>query len=119
MPVPGRKLRVVAVAPAEPLAVMGSPLPPVIDAQPVALPFARIPVGALPVVQSDGAEARAVAVAALPVVFWFHVGAPVAFVRLIAEGVPSAGVTRVGEVASTTFPLPVVDTPPNAPELLT
>ena len=38
-------------------------------------------------------------------------GSAVALLRLIAEGVPSAGVTKVGEVASTTLPLPVVDEP--------
>src|SRR5690349_12239679 len=32
---------------------------------------------------------------------------PVAFARSIADGVPSAGVTRVGEVAKTSAPLPV------------
>lgn len=50
----------VAVMPERPL------LP--IAAQPVALPLARIPVGAWPVVQRVGVLARAVAVAALPVV---------------------------------------------------
>ena len=46
-------------------------------------------------------------------------GSPVAFVRTNAEGVPSAGVTRVGEVARTGAPVPVAvvqtgkaDTPP-------
>jgi hypothetical protein len=34
-------------------------------------------------------------------------GRPVAFVRTNAEGVPSAGVTSVGEVASTALPVPV------------
>ena len=34
-------------------------------------------------------------------------GRPVAFVRTRAEGVPRAGVTRVGEVARTTSPVPV------------
>jgi hypothetical protein len=36
-------------------------------------------------------------------------GRPVPFVRTTAEGVPSAGVTKVGDEASTTAPLPVVD----------
>jgi len=44
---------------------------------------------------------------AVPVVFWFHVGAPVAFVKLIAEGVPRLGVVSAGEVASTGAPVPV------------
>jgi len=39
------------------------PAPPV-DAQPVALPFAKIPVGACPVEHRDGVEARAAAVVA-------------------------------------------------------
>ena len=34
-------------------------------------------------------------------------GRPVAFVRTRADGVPSAGVMRVGEVALTTSPVPV------------
>lgn len=34
-------------------------------------------------------------------------GKPVAFVRVPDDGVPSAGVTRVGEVAKTKAPLPV------------
>lgn len=33
-------------------------------------------------------------------------GSPVAFVRTSAEGVPSAGVTRVGEIERTTSPVP-------------
>jgi hypothetical protein len=41
---------------------------PVLAAQPVALPFARMPVGEYPVEQRVGVEANAVAVAALPVV---------------------------------------------------
>ena len=35
-------------------------------------------------------------------------GNPVAFVNTTADGVPKAGVTRVGEVALTTSPDPVV-----------
>ena len=35
-------------------------------------------------------------------------GKPVAFVNIAAEGVPKAGVTKVGEVALTTSPEPVV-----------
>ena len=35
------------------------------------------------------------------------VGDPLAFARLMALGVPSAGVTRDGELASTTPPVPV------------
>lgn len=42
--------------------------PPLIEAQPVALPLASMPVGALPVPQSVGVTERALAVAALPVV---------------------------------------------------
>ena len=37
------------------------------------------------------------------------IGKPVAFDKSIAEGVPKSGVTKVGEVALTTFPEPVVD----------
>lgn len=44
---------------------------------------------------------------AVPVVFWFHVGGLVAFVRLIAEGVPRFGVVSTGEVAKTSKPVPV------------
>jgi len=42
-------------------------------------------------------------------------GNPVAFVKVADEGVPKAGVTRVGDVARTTFPLPVVPVTLNAP----
>ena len=35
-------------------------------------------------------------------------GNPVALVKVAEEGVPSAGVTNVGEVDKTTFPVPVV-----------
>lgn len=48
--------------------------PPPIEAQPVAFPFARMPVGACPVEQSVGVPANELAVAALPVVLWFRVG---------------------------------------------
>jgi hypothetical protein len=41
---------------------------PLIAAHPVAFPFGRIPVGALPVEHRDGVEARADAVPALAVV---------------------------------------------------
>ena len=40
-------------------------------------------------------------------------GNPVAFVRIAAVGVPNAGVTKEGEVANTTEPVPV-DAFPNA-----
>jgi hypothetical protein len=36
-----------------------------------------------------------------------EIGRPVAFVRVAEDGVPSAGVTRVGEVAKTSEPEPV------------
>ena len=49
---------------------------------------------------------RVVAVAALPVVLWFSVG-KVQFVKVPEDGVPSAGVTSVGEVANTKAPEPV------------
>jgi hypothetical protein len=42
------------------------------------------------------------------------IGRPVALVNVALEGVPRAGVTRVGLVANTTAPEPVVD--PRAPE---
>jgi hypothetical protein len=42
-------------------------------------------------------------------------GNPVKFVATPDAGVPSAGVTSVGEVASTTFPLPVVAVTASAP----
>src|SRR3990167_5826165 len=44
----------------------------------------------------------------LPLVRFIPAGrSPVALVRTIAEGVPSAGVTNVGDVALTTSPVPV------------
>jgi len=42
-------------------------------------------------------------------------GKPVAFVSTAAEGVPNAGVTRVGEVLNTTFPDPVLVVTPVPP----
>jgi hypothetical protein len=42
--------------------------------QPFEFPFAKIPRKACPEVQGVGVAARAEAVAALPVVFWFRVG---------------------------------------------
>lgn len=79
----------VATVPDTPLAVVTDtvvtvPEPPPMMAHPVALPFARTPVGALPVVQSVGVAAKAVAVAALPVVLWLNVGK---LVRLAALNV--------------------------------
>jgi len=44
--------------------------------------------------------------AAVPVVFWFHVGAPVAFVRTNTLGVPRSGVMKRGELVSATLPEP-------------
>jgi len=46
--------------------------------------------------------------AAVPVVFWFKVG-NVQFAKLPDVGVPSNGVTNVGEVAKTTAPEPVLE----------
>lgn len=51
-----------------PTEVTAPPPPPLITAHPVAAPVARIPRGALPREQMDGVDAKAVAVAALPVV---------------------------------------------------
>ena len=48
----------------------------------------------------------AVETAAVPVVFWFSVG-NVQLAKLPDEGVPSAGVTKVGLVANTKAPEPV------------
>ena len=45
---------------------------------------------------------------ALPVVFWFNVG-KVQLVNVPEVGVPSKGVTNVGEVANTTAPDPVLE----------
>jgi hypothetical protein len=42
-------------------------------------------------------------------------GRPVALVSTTAEGVPNAGVTKVGEVDKTRFPLPVEDVTPVPP----
>ena len=64
------------------------PVPPPIEAQPVALPEGSIPVGANPVEQSVGVPANAVAVAALPVVFWLSVGMSPATIALNA-GAPA------------------------------
>ena len=61
--------------------------PPPIAAQPVAFPFAKMPVGAFPELQSVGVPAKAVAVAAFPVVFWFRVGNDVIFAALIVGAV--------------------------------
>jgi hypothetical protein len=38
-----------------------------------------------------------------------EMGRPVALVKVAAEGVPKSGVVSVGEVALTTFPVPVAD----------
>ena len=48
------------------------------------------------------------------------IGKPVAFVKLIAEGVPKLGVTKVGEVAKTKAPVPVSSeiTPANSAEVV-
>jgi hypothetical protein len=43
---------------------------------------------------------------AVPVVFWLSVG-NVQLARFPEEGVPRAGVTRVGDVANTAAPVPV------------
>ena len=44
--------------------------------------------------------------AAVPVVFWLSVG-NVQFAKLPDDGVPKAGVTKVGLFANTTPPVPV------------
>ena len=43
---------------------------------------------------------------------------PVAFTMLMLVGVPRIGVTKVGDVARTTLPDPVVPSSPSTPELL-
>lgn len=43
-------------------------------------------------------------------------GKPLAFVNTRADGVPRAGVVRVGELARTTLPLPVEPTKEYVPE---
>lgn len=53
-------------------------------AQPVAFPLARTPIGALPTEQRLGAACKAVAVAELPVEFWFNVETKLAGIRLLA-----------------------------------
>ncbi len=55
-----------------------------------------------------------VAVAALPVVFWFSVG-KVQLAKLPDDGVPKAGVTKVGLFDKTTLPEPVEDVTPVPP----
>ena len=57
---------------------------------------------------------RVVAVAALPVVFWFSVG-NVQLAKSPEAGVPSAGVTSVGLSDKTTEPVPVEDVTPVPP----
>jgi hypothetical protein len=47
--------------------------------------------------------------AAVPVVFWFSVG-NVQLAKLPEVGVPKAGVTKVGDVAKTLSPVPVLAT---------
>jgi len=44
-------------------------------------------------------------------------GNPVQFVKVPEDGVPKAGVTKVGLVANTTLPDPVVANSPNVPAL--
>ena len=61
----------------------------------MALPFAKIPVGASPVEQRVGVEARAEAVPALPVVLWFSVGTSAAtMARRLTAPLDPFGVAR-------------------------
>lgn len=57
-------------------------------------------------VMNDPPDCGFVAVAALPVVFWFSVG-NVQLAKLPDAGVPRAGATKVGLLDSTTLPEPV------------
>ena len=58
------------------------------------------------VVMNEPPDCGAVAVAALPLVFWFKVG-NVQLAKLPDDGVPKAGVTKVGLLDSTLLPEPV------------
>ena len=94
-------------------------------AEQLAIPVAVTPVANCPPVHCVGAVAKAVAVAALPVVLDVMVvgklpaanvpvtpvdsGKPVALVSTKADGVPRFGVTNVGDVDCTTAPVPVLD----------
>lgn len=69
---------------------------------------------ALPI--AGGVDALAVAKVPKPMTLEF--GSPVAFVSTSDEGVPKAGVTSVGDVARTLFPLPVVVPDTSWPEAL-
>ena len=58
---------------------------------------------------ADVAKVALVAEAALPVVFWFSVG-NVQFARFPEDGVPNAGVVKIGEVVNATVvPEPEVE----------
>ena len=87
---PAARFSVVCVALLVPLVCNVGPLPPEGVKHPVALPFARTPVAACPVVQVLGVAASAVAVAALPVVLF--VRAPSAFTSLAASVCPLTAV---------------------------
>ena len=47
-----------------------------------------------------------------------EIGRPVALVKVAEDGVPSAGVTSVGDVANTLLPVPVLARFPSDPALL-
>lgn len=67
-------------------------------------------------VMNDPPDAGAVAVAALPEVFWLNVGQlNEPEVKLPDAGVPRAGVTNVGLLDKTTLPEPVEDVTPVPP----
>jgi hypothetical protein len=126
-------VNVVEVVPVPPFAIGRVPVTPVVKGKPVA--FVRTPLAGVPragvtkvgevantrepvPVSSVTAEirfaelgvARKVATFAPRPLTPVEIGKPVAFVKVAEEGVPSAGVTSVGEVARTLLPVPVLVT---------
>src|SRR3989344_710949 len=74
----------------------------------LAVPMPTLPVDEMKIVEVACAIPASLPTRKLPLVRFMPAGrSPVAFVRVSADGVPSAGVTRVGEVPRTTSPVPV------------
>lgn len=73
--------------------------------------FNELNVPAAGVVPPIAGGVAAFAVANVPRPITEALGSPVALVNTSADGVPSAGVTKDGEVARTALPVPVVESP--------